>query len=570
MILASFPIGDAVDFIFHERESVAGGTKIGGAELWPLVGNHIAVTVASLAIACVLAIPIALWVGHRGRGQVAASLLANGGRAVPSYALVVFTSAFIGADFNNLMLAMVVLAVPPIFINTYVGINQVDRDVIDAARGMGMTGPQIVRRIEVPLALPLIFGGIRTSSVNVIATATLGPLVGVQTLGDAIINPNVYGPAGQLGGSILVVLLALASEALFAGIQRAVTPAGLKRPPTQRNRSLMRTRTITSALLALAAMLVLAACGSDNNSSTDTSAASTGTSTQARGYGDKTIQPVDGAASTPAITVGSKNFTEEFILGNIYAQALQAAGYKVKTQFNLGSEQIALKALKANKIGMYPEYTGTVVTSFCGVKPENESHDADQAYQQAKDCMAKQSITALPQTPYTNSNGFAVTQATAKKLGVSTLSDLKGKSQNLVVSGGPECRQRPDCLVGLEKTYGLKFKKFLSIDLAKRHEVIVNGQSDVGLVFTTDGQIAADKLVVLKDDKHLFPPYNATLLVRDDVAKSHPGMEKVVEQIQGGLTDAVMQELNSRVDLDKQKPEDVARQYLTESGYLAK
>src|SRR3954451_13311916 len=218
---------------------------------------------------------------------------------------------------------------------------------------------------------------------------------------------------------------------------------------------------------------------------------------------------------------------------------------------------------------MYPEYTGTVVTSFCGVKPEDESHDADEAYGQAKDCMAKQKITALPQTPYTNSNGFAVTQATAKKLGVKTLSDLKGKSQNLVISGGPECRQRPDCLVGLEKTYGLKFKKFLSIDLAKRHEGITNGQADVGLVFTTDGQIAADKLVVLQDDKHLFPPYNATLLVRDDVLKAHPGMDKVIEQIQGGLTDAVMQELNSRVDLDKQKPEDVAKQYLTESAYRA-
>ena len=156
----------------------------------------------------------------------------------------------------------------------------------------------------------------------------------------------------------------------------------------------MRTRTLTSALLALAAVLVLAACGSDNNNDNTTATSGGATTTATRGYGDKTIQPVQGAASTPPMTVGSKNFTEEFILGNIYAQALQAAGYNVKKQFNLGSEQIALKAVKANKVGMYPEYTGTVITSFCGVKPADESHDADQAYQQAKTCMAKQSIDA--------------------------------------------------------------------------------------------------------------------------------------------------------------------------------
>jgi glycine betaine/choline ABC-type transport system substrate-binding protein len=270
------------------------------------------------------------------------------------------------------------------------------------------------------------------------------------------------------------------------------------------------------------------------------------------------------------VTIGSKNFTEEFILGQIYAQALRAAGYTVKTQLNLGSEQIALKAVKSGRVDAYPEYTGTVVTGFCKTKDADVSHDPDQVYTVAKDCMAKDGITALKQSPFTNSNGFAVTQAEAKKLGnITTLSDLKGKSQDLRVSGPPECQQREDCLLGLEKTYGLKFKSFTPVDPSLRHEVLQKGQADASIVFTTDGQIKTNKEVVLQDDKNIFPPYNITLLVRDQtLQKAGPDFAKTIELVQKGMTTPVLQELNSRVDLDKQKPADVAHQYLTESGYI--
>src|SRR5436190_135934 len=245
-----------------------------------------------------------------------------------------------------------------------------------------------------------------------------------------------------------------------------------------------------------------------------------------------------------------------------------AAGYKVKTQLNLGSEQIAYKALKGGTIDAYPEYTGTMLTSFYKVAPADVPKDEQEAYNQAKGDAAKDKVTALAPTPFTDSNGFAMTQQRASALGVKTLSDLKGKSEKLTLAGPPECRQREDCKLGLEKVYGLKFKTFTPVDLAKRHEVLKNGQADVSLVFTTDGQIKADNLALLEDDQHLFPPYNVSFLVRDSTVQSHPGMEKVIEQVQPGLTTAVMQELNSRVDLDKQKPAAVAKQYLTEEGYL--
>ena len=169
LVLASIlsDLSDAVDFIFHKRASVGGDTTIGGAENLHLLANHLRVTLEALAISVALAVPLALWLGHRGRGELAASTIGNVGRAVPSFAVVVFFSAYLGIGVTNLVFALVLLAVPPIFTNTYVAVRQVDPDAVDAARGIGMTDAVIVRRVELPLSLPLIFGGIRTSAVNV-------------------------------------------------------------------------------------------------------------------------------------------------------------------------------------------------------------------------------------------------------------------------------------------------------------------------------------------------------------------------------------------------------------------
>jgi glycine betaine/choline ABC-type transport system substrate-binding protein len=327
----------------------------------------------------------------------------------------------------------------------------------------------------------------------------------------------------------------------------------------------MRPRSILSVLLAAIAAAVLAACGSSDNKSSSTPAA-----TDTGAASGKAIVSNPANASKPTITLGSKNFTEQFILGEIYAQALKAAGYKVKKQFNLGSEQIAYKAVKGGQIDAYGEYTGTALTSFFKVPTKDVPTDPQKAYAETKAKFAAQGLTALPATPFTNSQGFAMTQAGAKKIGGATkLSDLVGKASSLTLAGPPECRQREDCKLGLEKVYGLKFKKFIPVDLAKRHEVLQNGQADVSLVFTTDGQISAFKFVLLKDDKAFLPPYNVTLVVRNSVLKKlGPDFPKVVESVQQGLTTPVMQELDSRVDLDKQTPKAVAAAYLKEAGYV--
>jgi len=218
---------DAVRFIF-EGETTREGADVGGSQFLDLLGAHLALSSVSMALACAIAIPIGLWLGHQRRWQFLAISVSNVGRAVPSLALIAFFVAYLGTGFLNVTLALVLLALPPILTNTYVGVTQVDADTVDAARGMGMGEGEIVRKVELPLALPLIFGGIRISAVNVIATATIAPLAGINTLGDPIINVSGYGDTGRLAAAILVAALAVLTEFLLGVAQRAATPEGIR------------------------------------------------------------------------------------------------------------------------------------------------------------------------------------------------------------------------------------------------------------------------------------------------------------------------------------------------------
>ena len=315
--------------------------------------------------------------------------------------------------------------------------------------------------------------------------------------------------------------------------------------------------------LALIAALALgiSACGS---SSSTTSSSSSGGSSSA-----DLIQknPANGKVK---LTVGSKNFTEEYILGNIYAQALQAAGYNVDTKLNLGSETVALNALKHGEISGYPEYTSTALGSFFQVPPQKMPADADQAAAMAKGDLEKEGLTSFAPTPFADSNAVGTLTSTAKKLGLKTISDLKGKSQNLVLAGSPECRERIDCLAGLEKNYGLKFKQFKPVDISLRYTVLDKGDADLSILFTSDAQLAnSDKYTLLQDDKGLIPAGNLIFITSQKVAKeAGPDFQSTIEKVQGNLTLPVIQELNSEVDIDHKDPAAVATHYLKSSGYI--
>ncbi|MDX6601771.1 MAG: osmoprotectant transport system substrate-binding protein opuBD [Solirubrobacterales bacterium] len=227
-LLASF--GGAIEFIFTPQTSnVTGGKTVGGfSQVVELTLTQLEVTVLALALSLLVALPIGLYLGHRGTGELLAVGLGNAGRAVPELALIALMATAIGVGVLNLTVALAVLGVPPILTNAFVGIRQVDRASVDAARGIGMTEFEVLRKVEVPLAIPTLFTGIRGATIAIVATATIAPLAGVLTLGDFIINENVYGDNGVLAGAILVALLALALEFGLAAIQRLLTSKGLK------------------------------------------------------------------------------------------------------------------------------------------------------------------------------------------------------------------------------------------------------------------------------------------------------------------------------------------------------
>jgi glycine betaine/choline ABC-type transport system substrate-binding protein len=325
----------------------------------------------------------------------------------------------------------------------------------------------------------------------------------------------------------------------------------------------MRTQSRLRWLLALFAALALglgvAACGDDDDDD----------------GGDGGEPSADVIESNPdnsgvEITVGSKNFDEQFILGEIYAQALEAAGYAVKKDLNLGSEQIALKALKEGEVDAYPEYTSTALTSFFGLAPEDVPGDAEEAAEQSASEFEAEGLVAFAPTPFSSANAVGLLTETADELGVSSISDLEGESGDLTLAGSPECRQRIDCLKGLEDNYGLQFAKFIPVDIELRYEVLDQGDADLSILFTTDGQLAqSEKYTLLEDDQGLLPAGNVLFVASQEaVDKAGPDMQETVEKVQEGLTLEVMQELNARVTLDREKPARVAADYLQSAGYV--
>lgn len=333
-------------------------------------------------------------------------------------------------------------------------------------------------------------------------------------------------------------------------------------------------------IAALALAVGISACGGGSDTTSEaTEAESSGkeeSSEETTEEGEEGGGAAAAIASNPenakvSLTIGSKNFPEQEILGEIYTQALQAAGYKAKSDLSLGSETVALKTLKAGQISGYPEYASTALTSFFGLEPEEVPSDATEAWEKANAEFEKEGLTAFEPTPFASANAVGLLKTTAEKYNLKTVSDLKGVSEKLTLYGSPECRQRIDCLAGLEKLYGLKFKQFKPVDISLRYTVLEKGQADLSILFTTDPQLAAEseKFVILEDDKEVFPAGNVIFVTSKKVAESAgPDYEKTILDVQQGLTLEVMQELDARVELEKQTPKEAAAAYLEAAGYV--
>jgi glycine betaine/choline ABC-type transport system substrate-binding protein len=319
-----------------------------------------------------------------------------------------------------------------------------------------------------------------------------------------------------------------------------------------------RLRVLFALLAALALALTVAACGDDEESS-DSGGDTSSTAIEANPDNEEI-----------ELTIGSKDFDEQFILGEIYAQALEAAGYTVNTDLNLGPEQIALKALKEGEVDGYPEYISTALTSFFDFAPEDVPGDPQQAFEDSQDEFEAEGLAVFPPTPFSSGNAVGTLTSTAEELGISSISDLEGVSEDLSLAGSPECRERVDCLTGLEDNYGLTFAEFTPVDIELRYEVLDKDDTDLSILFTTDGQLAeSDEYTLLDDDQSLLPAGNVLFVASQEaVERAGPDFGETIEEVQGSLTLEVMQELNARVSLDREKPEDVAADYLQEAGYV--
>jgi osmoprotectant transport system substrate-binding protein len=273
-----------------------------------------------------------------------------------------------------------------------------------------------------------------------------------------------------------------------------------------------------------------------------------------------------GGQSKP-VRVGSKDFTEEFIVGNMYALLLEANGIPVEPKLNLGATPILQQALLSDQVDIYPEYTGTGLLTVLKL-PSNT--DATQVYNIVRDEYKKQfNLAWLTPAPMNNNQALAMKKDVAARYGIKTISDMAAKAGELTMIGPPEFEQREDGLPGIQKAYGdFKLKKYVSVDPGLRYEGLVNGQADIAVAFGTDGQIAAYDLLVLQDDKGLFPPYQIAPVVRQQALDANPKIAQVLNRLAPLLTDATMQKLNYEVDGKKREPAEVAKEFLQQNGLI--
>jgi osmoprotectant transport system substrate-binding protein len=273
--------------------------------------------------------------------------------------------------------------------------------------------------------------------------------------------------------------------------------------------------------------------------------------------------------TSTGIKVGSKDFTEQFILGEMYALVLADQGFKVERKLNLGGTPVAQAGLQSGQIDLYPEYTGTGLLTV--LKEPAQSNQKQVFNTVAKGYKEKFNLVWLEPAPMNNAQALVMTQEGSKKYGIKTISQMVAKASQLTMIGPPEFEAREDGLPGLNKAYGdFKLKKFIPADPGLRYKTLNNAQADVAVAFGTDGEISALKMVVLEDDKKLFPPYQVAPVIRQETLDQNPGIRDVLNTLSPKLTTETMQRLNYEVSGKQREPTEVAKEFLTQEGLLKK
>ena len=306
-------------------------------------------------------------------------------------------------------------------------------------------------------------------------------------------------------------------------------------------------RRMSAGVLSVVAIVLLAACGSSSKSSSATTSASSGA-----------------GSGKPAVTLGSKNFAESNIIGQLYAQALRAKGYTVNLKSEIGSTELIYKALKAGQIDGYPEYTGVLLSAVAEQKTPPTSEQ--QAYEQAKAFVEKEGFTLLEKTPFYDTNVLITKPAYATEHKLSNIGDLKPLNNKFTIGGAPELATREEGLPGIKKAYGVE-GKFKPVSIELSYQAIEGGQVNVQSVFSTDGQLLGGKFKELGDPKHVFGFQNvAPVIKKSVVAAEGPAFSETLNKVSALLTIPAVQQMNKAVSIDKQSPESVAKEFLSANG----
>lgn len=493
-------------------------------EVVALIGQHVLLVTVSVLMAIAIGVPIGVAAARRPRLSAPLVGFANLVQTVPSLAMFGFllpVPLIGGVGPRAAIVVLTLYGLLPIIRTTIAGLTGIDRSVREAGLAMGMTARELLYQVELPLAMPSIVAGVRVAAVVAVGSATIAAAIGAGGLGEYIYRGlSMVDTTVILAGAIPAALLALLVDATLLGLERQLAA---------RRRSVRRRR-VVAGLLGLAALALLS-----------------GAALAGRDDG--------------AIVIGSKNFTEQLILGEIIAQTIEReAGLPVRRRLNLGGTLICDRALLTGDIDVYVEYTGTALTA---IFRQPMAQDPGTVLETVRQRYARTGRTVLEPLGFNNTFAILVRGADARARKLRTIEDAAREAPHWRAGFGYEFLERPDGFPGLAKVYGLRFAEPPRVmDLTLTYRALASGQVDLIAGDATAGLIRALDLVALEDSRRYFPPYDAVPIARADTLLRHPQVREALERLAGRISADDMRAMNHAADAGREAPATIARRFL--------
>lgn len=512
-------------------------------QILDLLLEHIQMTVIAVGFAILIGVPLGILISYVKKLGKPIIGVANVVQAIPSMALLGLAIPLLGIGTLPAVVMVIIYSLLPIIKNTYTGIASIDPQLVEAANGIGLTKWQVLAKVKIPMALPVIMAGVRISAVTAVGLMTMAAFIGAGGLGYLVFSGiRTVNNLQILAGAIPACLLALLVDFLMGMVEKLVTPISLQKNFGKSKEALRKSRKRQKVTLGITAALILVLLG------------------------NSVLAGLNKEERT--LVIGSKDFTEQLILCELYADVIEhETDITVERKENLGGSQVCFEAMKKGEIDMYVDYTGTIYVNLLN-RPAKA--DMEAVYQECKEEMKSQyDIQLLQQANFNNTYTLAVSQETAKKYGLNTIEDLKSCDSKLVIGTTLEFQNRQDDgLPGLIDKYGFDFKDTVGIDGSPRFTALLNQEVDVVDAFATDGLLKKYGLKVLEDQDRYFPPYYAVPMITQEALDLYPEVEAVINNLSTYLTDEVMQNLNYQVDEEGKDPADVAKEFLQEQGLI--